>query len=77
MVLLVPKAYNKIKDEGRSEGVDATLEAMREAGIDEETRRRVEDTLARRARRNRKQPNPPGSRIIRAGALLRPARPFP
>ena len=52
MVLLVPKAYNKIKNEGRAEGVDATLEAMREAGIDEETRRRVEDTLARRARRN-------------------------
>ena len=76
MVLLVPRAYNKIKDEGiavgvergraegraegkaegkaegRAEGVDATLAAMRaamrDAGVDEETRRRVEDDVARR-----------------------------
>ena len=56
MVLLVPKAYNKIKDEGRDEGrdegVEDTLDAMREAGVDEETLRRVE-AIARRARRNR------------------------
>ena len=64
MVLLVPKAYNKIKDEGiavgvergRAEGVDDALaaarEAMRDAGVDDETRRRVEDDIARRARRN-------------------------
>ena len=56
MVFLVPKAYNKIKNEGRDEGVDAALaaarEAMREAGVDDETRRRVEDDIARRARRN-------------------------
>ena len=63
MVLLVPRAYNKIKDEGRdegiavgvergrAEGVDDTLDAMREAGVDEETLRRVE-AIARRARRN-------------------------
>ena len=61
MVLLVPRAYNKIKDEGRvegkvegrAEGVDDTLDAMREAGVDEETLRRVE-AIARRARRNGK-----------------------
>ena len=51
----MPKAYNKIKDEGRvegrAEGVDDTLDAMREAGVDEETLRRVE-AIARRARRN-------------------------
>ena len=56
MVFLVPKAYNKIKNEGRDEGVDAALaaarEAMRDAGVDDETRRRVEDDIARRARRN-------------------------
>ena len=60
MVFLVPKAYNKIKDEGRvegrAEGVDDALaaarEAMRDAGVDDETRRRVEDDIARRARRN-------------------------
>ena len=55
MVFLVPKAYNKIKDEGRAEGERAererTLDAMREAGVDEETLRRVE-AIARRARRN-------------------------
>ena len=62
MVLLVPKAYNKIKDEGiavgvergRAEGVDDALaaarEAMRDAGVDDETRRRVEDDIARRSR---------------------------
>ena len=30
-------------------GVDAALDAMREAGVDEDARRRVEDILARRA----------------------------
>ena len=70
MVLLVPKAYNKIRDEGiavgvekgkvegRAEGVDDALaaarEAMRAAGVDDETRRRVEDDIARQARRNGK-----------------------
>ena len=42
--------------EGRAEGVDDALaaarEAMRDAGVDDETRRRVEDDIARRARRN-------------------------
>ena len=52
MVFMVPKVYYGIKQKGKAEGVDATLEAMREAGVDDETRRRVEDTLARRARRN-------------------------
>ena len=64
MVLLVPKAYNKIKDEGiavgvergRAQGVDDALaaarEAMRDAGVDDEIRRRVEDDIVRRARRN-------------------------
>ena len=67
MVLLVPKAYNKIRDEGIAvgvergkaegkaegiaEGVEDTLDAMREAGVDEETLRRVE-AIARRARRS-------------------------
>ena len=79
MVLIVPKVYYGIKnegiaqgravgreegrkegrEEGRAEGksegivqgVDATLDAMRDAGVDEETLRRVEDTLARRAAR--------------------------
>ena len=41
------------KAEGREEGVDDTLAAMREAGFDDENLRRVEDTLARRARRRR------------------------
>ena len=62
MVFLVPKAYNKIKDEGRAEGrakgrevvLAAMRDAMREAGVDEETIRRVEDDIARRARRNGK-----------------------
>ena len=56
MVLLVPKAYNKIKNEGIAEGERAERErnlatmreAMRNAGVDEETRRRVEDDVARR-----------------------------
>ena len=56
MVLLVPRAYNKIKNEGIAEGERAererTLAALREAGVDEETRRRVEDALERSARRN-------------------------
>ena len=51
MVFMVPKVYYGIKQKGKAEGVDATLEAMREAGVDEETLRRVEDTLARRAAR--------------------------
>ena len=57
MVFMAPKVYYGIKDkgraEGREEGVDDTLAAMREAGVDEETRRRVEDTIFRRARRSR------------------------
>ena len=60
MVFLVPKVYYEIKEKGRAEGREkgraavaaAMREAMREAGIDDETRRRVEDALARRARRN-------------------------
>ena len=40
------------KREGFVVGVDATLEAMREVGLDEETRRRLEDALARRVWRN-------------------------
>ncbi len=36
------------KAEGEREGVDAMLAAMREAGVDEETRRRVEDIHAKR-----------------------------
>ena len=39
-------------EKGKAAGVDDTLAAMREAGVDDETRRRVEDALARRARRN-------------------------
>ena len=56
MVFMVPKVYYGIKGKGEREGivkgVDATLDAMREAGVDEETLRRVE-AIARRARRNR------------------------
>ena len=68
MVFLVPDVYNQIKEKGRQEGLAkgraegraegraavaaAAREAMREAGIDDETRRRVEDALARRARRD-------------------------
>ena len=44
------------RTDGRAEGnyqsVDATLEAMREICIDDETRRPVEDLIARRALRN-------------------------
>jgi len=62
MVFMVPKVYYGIKGkgreegraEGREEGVDDALEAMRNAGIDEETRRRVEDDIASRARRARR-----------------------
>ena len=60
MVFLVPKVYYEIKEKGRAEGrvkgradaLAAACEAMRDAGLDDETRRRVEDALARRARRN-------------------------
>ena len=52
MVLLVPKVYYGIKEKGEREGVDEMLEAMKEAGIDDETRRRVEDIRAKRAKRN-------------------------
>ena len=41
-------------EKGKAQGVDATLaamrEAMRDAGVDYETRRRVEDDIARRSR---------------------------
>ena len=40
-------------EKGKAQGVDDTLAAMREAGFDDENLRRVEDTLARRARRRR------------------------
>ena len=58
MVFLVPKVYYEIKEKGRAEGrakgraavAAAAREAMREAGLDDETRRRVEDALARRNR---------------------------
>jgi len=56
MVFLAPDIYNQIKENGRAEGraavAAAAREAMREAGVDDETRRRVEDALAKRARRN-------------------------
>ena len=56
MVFMVPKVYYGIKNKGIAEGERAererTHDAMREAGVDDETRRRVEDALARRARRN-------------------------
>ena len=42
MVFPVPNIYYRIKEKGKAEGVDATLEAMREAGGDDETRSRVE-----------------------------------
>ena len=35
--------------EGISQGVDAAFEAMREAGVDDDARRQVEDILVRRA----------------------------
>ena len=51
------KGMEKGREEGRAEGkaeVDSTLaamrEAMRDAGVDYETRRRVEDDIARRSR---------------------------
>ena len=47
------KGREEGRAEGREEGVDDTLAAMREAGFDDENLRRVEDTLARRARRRR------------------------
>ena len=61
MVLIVPKVYYGIKNEGKEEGIaegkaagrraerERTLAALRDAGLDEESRRRVEDALARRA----------------------------
>ena len=42
------KARLEAREEARLEAVDAMLAAMREAGIDEETRRRVEDIHAKR-----------------------------
>ena len=61
MVLIVPKVYYGIKNECRAEGIaegkaigeraerERTIAAMREAGFDEETIRRIEDAIARRA----------------------------
>ena len=50
------KGLEKGMEKGRAGGVDDTLaaarDAMRDAGFDDETRRRVEDDIARRARRN-------------------------
>ena len=72
MVFMAPKVYYGIKDkgraEGREEGVDDTIAAMREAGVYEEPRRRVEDTIFRRARRSRngKQPQTRGRGYSRA-----------
>ena len=59
MVFLVPKVYYEIKEKGRAEGIvkgrekgrAAVAAAMREAGVDEETIRRVE-AIACRARRD-------------------------
>lgn len=48
----IAEGVERGKYEGKFEGVDATLEAMREVGVDEDTRRQVEDVLARRAWRN-------------------------
>ena len=57
MVFLVPKAYNSIKEKGeraeRERMLAAMREAMRDAGVDDETRRRVEDDIARRRRNGR------------------------
>ena len=39
-------------DAGFIAGVGAAFDAMREVGLDEETRRRLEDALARRVWRN-------------------------
>ena len=49
----IAEGMEKGMEKGKAAGVDATLDAMREAGFDDETLRRVEDTLARRARRRR------------------------
>ena len=43
------EAREKRITEGYVDGVDAVLDAMREAGVDEETRRRVEEIIACRA----------------------------
>ena len=56
MVFMVPKVYYGIKEKGKAEGeragrertLAAMREAMRNAGVDDETRRRVEDDVARR-----------------------------
>ena len=42
----------EVRAEGRAKGREVVLDAMREAGLDDETRRRVEDALARCARRD-------------------------
>ena len=42
------------KREGFVAGVDATIDAMREVGVDEETIRRVEDDLAKNGWRSGK-----------------------
>ena len=60
MVFMVPKVYYGIKNKGIAEGeraerernLAAVRDEMREAGVDDETRRRVEDAIFRRARRN-------------------------
>ena len=48
----IAEGMEKGMEKGRAEGVDATLaavrDAMRNAGVDDETRRRVEDDVARR-----------------------------
>ena len=61
MVLIVPKVYYGIKNEGIEEGIEKgkaageraererTIAAMRDAGFDEETIRRFVDALVRRA----------------------------
>ena len=61
MVFMVPKVYYGIKEKGERDGVvkgiakgeraerERILEAMRNAGVDDETRRRVQDELARSA----------------------------
>ena len=50
MVFMVPKVYYEIKEKGRAAVAAAARDAMREAGVDDETRRRFEDALARRNR---------------------------
>ena len=44
------EARLEAREKARLEAVDSMLAAMREAGIDEETRRRVEDIHAKRQR---------------------------